>query len=113
MYFIFAFQYANNPSPKTKTEIVNKIQTVINNYNSNGKGKIVVPIINNVFIQCNNNDDRKWFLEKIKLIVDQNSYIRFYVSPIIDIDKGFSGLLNPKHHELIKEITSNEQSPFF
>lgn len=108
MYFIFAFQYANNPSPTIKTEIISKIKSALNTYVTNNKGKIVVPINNNIFIQCNYTEDRKWFSEKIKTISDVRPYLRFYISPIIDIDKGYVGVLNKKHHELISEITSNE-----
>jgi len=108
MYFIFAFQYTNNPSSNIKTEIVTKIQSIINAYGSAHKGKVVVPITNNVFVQCDSNEDRKWFSNKIKEISEQRPYIRFYISPLIDIDKGYIGVLNTKHHELIKEITTNE-----
>ena len=108
MYFIFAFQYANNPSSNIKTEIISKIQFTINTYTSSYKGKVVVPIINNVFVHCNSNEDRKWFSRKIKEISGQRPYIRFYISPLIDIDKGYVGVLNPKHHELITDITTNE-----
>lgn len=112
MYFILALEI-NKSLPKNEMEEVFKlIRTSVQEYTELGYGKIINPLKNFLMIQCQDEVHRNFFLSEIKKFASiNNKKIKFLASPLIDIDKGFSGSVPSSYHEQIKLITTNENKP--
>jgi len=109
MYFIFTFDINKSLSTEKRDETVSSIQTALTNYKTSQSGRYVRPISNFMLFECNDNEKRKKFITDIRSYTDSNKgHLTFLVSPLINSDRGFIGLIKKDHHLLIQAITKND-----
>lgn len=107
MYFIFNYEVNESKSKVERDETIDIIQNAINDLN------YISPFTGTVLIKCTSADERNRLLRSIRAYTDvHKDRLNFLISPIIHINKGFSGFISKDFHGRVTEITTNEGIAF-